>query len=103
MKLRPLAVVMLVLAAPALAPDGDLRMHDPSTVVMQDGRFYSYGTGNGLPVSISDDGWTWRRAGTLMQAVDGGRPGPEVVARGGNDEILVRPARLERATSWFVG
>ena len=41
-------------------------MHDPSTVVVHDGKFYAYGTGNGLPISISDDGWTWRRAGTSV-------------------------------------
>jgi hypothetical protein len=74
-----------VLVVPAFALDGDRRMHDPSTVVRHDARFYSYGTGNGLPVSVSDDGWRWRRAGTLMQAVPGGRSRPEVVARGGNN------------------
>ena len=79
MKHRLLAIAILVLVPPAFALDGDPRMHDPSTVVLHDGKFYSYGTGNGLPISVSDDGWTWRRAGTLMQALPGGRPGPEVV------------------------
>ena len=60
-------------------------MHDPSTVIVENGKFYAYGTGAGLPISVSDDGWTWRRAGTLMQAVPGGRPGPDVLARGGNN------------------
>ena len=60
-------------------------MHDPSTVVAGRWPFYSYGTGAGLPVSMSDDGWTWRRAGTVMQAVPGGKPGPDVIARGGNN------------------
>jgi arabinan endo-1,5-alpha-L-arabinosidase len=75
----------LLVAAPLLALDGDAGMHDPSTVVVHDGKFYAYGTGNGLPISISDDGWTWRRAGTLMQALPGGRPGQDVIARGGNN------------------
>ena len=63
---RLLAAVWLVLVAPVIALDGDPRMHDPSTVVLHDGRFYTYGTGNGLPISVSDDGWTWRRAGSVM-------------------------------------
>jgi hypothetical protein len=31
-----------------------------------------------------DDGWTWRRGGSVMQGVPGGKPGPDVIARGGN-------------------
>ena len=77
--------VGVLLVSTVMALDGDIGMHDPSTVVMHDGKFYSYGTGAGLPVSVSDDGWTWRRIGTLMQAVSGGRPGQEVLARGGNN------------------
>jgi arabinan endo-1,5-alpha-L-arabinosidase len=80
---RAAAVVLLV--APLLALDGQPGLHDPSTVIVQDGKYYVYATGGGLPISISDDGWTWRRAGTLMQAVPGGRPGPDVLARGGNN------------------
>ena len=68
-----------------LALDGQPGIHDPSTVVMHGGRYYTYGTGAGLPMLVSDDGWTWRRAGTLMQALPGGRPGPDVIARGGNN------------------
>ena len=65
-------MVAVLLGSPLVALDGDPGMHDPSTVVVHDGRFYVYGTGTGLPISISDDGWTWRRAGTLMQALPGG-------------------------------
>jgi arabinan endo-1,5-alpha-L-arabinosidase len=82
---RLVAAAVLWLAAQMPALDGQPGIHDPSTIVQQNGRFYVYGTGNGLPISISDDGWTWRRAGTLMQALPGGRPGPEVIARGGNN------------------
>jgi arabinan endo-1,5-alpha-L-arabinosidase len=75
----------LLFVCPLLALDGQPGMHDPSTVVVQDGKYYVYATGNGLPFSVSDDGWTWRRGGSLMQAVPGGRPGPDVIARGGNN------------------
>jgi arabinan endo-1,5-alpha-L-arabinosidase len=85
MRLRFLAAALLLLVTPALALDGQPEMHDPSTIAMQDGRFYAYGTGNGIPIVVSDDGWTWRRVGTVMEHVPGGRPGPDVIARGGNN------------------
>ena len=71
-------------ALPANALDGEVLIHDPSTVVQDAGHYFTYGTGNGLPILMSDDGWTWRRAGSLMSAVPGGKAGPEVLARGGN-------------------
>ena len=82
---RLIAGFSLLLVSSALALDGQPRIHDPSTIVVHDGKYYTYATGAGLPVSVSDDGWTWRRAGSLMAAVPGGRPGAEVVARGGNN------------------
>jgi arabinan endo-1,5-alpha-L-arabinosidase len=75
-------------------------MHDPSTVVLHEGRYYTYGTGNGIPISVSDDGWTWRRIGTLMQAVPGGRPGPDVLARGGNNTWA--PDVIRSGDKYFV-
>jgi len=39
---RLLAAVLLVLVAPLSALDGDPRIHDPSTVVVHDGRFYTF-------------------------------------------------------------
>jgi arabinan endo-1,5-alpha-L-arabinosidase len=74
-----------ILATSALALDGDIIVHDPATVIAENGRYYTWGTGNGLPVLVSDDGWTWRRGSALMSAVPGGKPGPEVLARGGNN------------------
>ncbi|GFE83642.1 hypothetical protein GCM10011487_56420 [Steroidobacter agaridevorans] len=72
-------------ALPALALDGEVIVHDPSTIVFHDGRYYTYGTGAGLPILTSEDGWTWKRAGSLMSAVPGGKAGPEVLAKGGNN------------------
>jgi arabinan endo-1,5-alpha-L-arabinosidase len=48
----------LTLASVALALDGQFGIHDPSTVVLCDGKYYTWGTG-GSPL-VSDDGWTWR-------------------------------------------
>lgn len=45
--------------APGFALDGDVRIHDPSTIVQCNGKFYTYGTGGAC--LTSDDGWTWRR------------------------------------------
>jgi len=82
---RVVAAAACVLAVPLRALDGQPGLHDPSTVIAENGKYYVYATGNGLPMSISDDGWTWRRAGSVMQAVPGGKPGPAVIARGGNN------------------
>jgi arabinan endo-1,5-alpha-L-arabinosidase len=69
------AAAMLLALAPALGLDGEPGMHDPSTVIEANGKFYVYATGNGLPAFASDDGWTWHRSGSVMQAVPGGKPG----------------------------
>jgi arabinan endo-1,5-alpha-L-arabinosidase len=53
----------LVVASIALAVDGQPGIHDPSTIAVCNGKFYTYGTGgNAL---VSDDGWTWRRGTAL--------------------------------------
>ncbi len=53
-----LLIAVLISASIALALDGQIGIHDPSTVVICDGKFYTYGTGGGS--LVSDDGWTWR-------------------------------------------
>ena len=59
------AIVLLVLVSPALALDGQIRIHDPSTIMLCDGKYYTYGTmGTSL---VSDDGWTWRTGVTPPQ------------------------------------
>lgn len=47
----------------ALALDGEIGIHDPSTVVMCNGKYYTYGTGGSS--LVSEDGWTWRRGTPL--------------------------------------
>lgn len=82
---RLAVVAALLLAVRLWALDGEIALHDPSTIIRDGSRFYAYATGGGLPVSVSDDGWTWRRAGNLMSSLPGGKPGAEVIARGGNN------------------
>ncbi len=51
------ALISLWLSSPALALDGEPFIHDPSTIAQCDGKYYTFGTGQGG--LISDDGWTW--------------------------------------------
>lgn len=53
-----LVATILGVGSVALALDGQFGIHDPSTVVLCDGKYYTWGTG-GTPL-VSDDGWTWR-------------------------------------------
>ena len=103
MTLRFVVAALLLLVAPTFALDGDPSLHDPSTVIQADGRFYAYATGGGLPFSVSDDGWAWRRGGSAMASVAGGRSGPDVIARGGNNTPGLRTssaaARMTMASS----
>jgi arabinan endo-1,5-alpha-L-arabinosidase len=52
-----LALLSLRLSVHAGALDGKPYIHDPSTITLCDGKFYTFGTGGGG--LISDDGWTW--------------------------------------------
>jgi arabinan endo-1,5-alpha-L-arabinosidase len=52
-------LVLLGLMSNGFALDGQIGIHDPSTIMLCDGKYYTYGTG-GSPL-VSDDGWTWRR------------------------------------------
>ena len=54
-----------MLAALALALDGQIGIHDPSTIMLCNGKYYTYGTGGSS--LVSDDGWTWRRGVTPLR------------------------------------
>lgn len=45
------------------ALDGEIGIHDPSTIVYCEGKYYTYGTGG--TSLVSDDGWTWKRGTSL--------------------------------------
>lgn len=62
---RPILLLMgsiTIWASPAFALDGQVQIHDPSTIAQCNGRYYTYGTGGSS--LVSDDGWTWRRGVT---------------------------------------
>jgi arabinan endo-1,5-alpha-L-arabinosidase len=57
----------------ALAQDGEPYIHDPSTIMLCDGKYYTFGTGGGG--LISDDGWIWH-GGAIRH---GGGVAPDVI------------------------
>lgn len=78
MKHTVLAALGLCLAAaPASAQlEGEPFIHDPSTITLSDGKYYTFGTrGGGL---VSDDGWTWHAGGERP----GGGVAPDVIRIG---------------------
>lgn len=54
---RLVVTALLVFAFRVFALDGQIQIHDPSTVVRCDGKFYTYGTGGSS--LVSEDGWIW--------------------------------------------
>ena len=68
-------------ALPAAAQIGNVYIHDPSTIVKCDGKYYTFGTGSGG--LMSDDGWTWRDGAVRT----GGGVAPDVIKIG--DRYLV--------------
>ena len=67
------ALVCWAQSRPAPALDGEPYIHDPSTVIFCDGKFYTFGTGGGG--LISEDGWTWHGGATRP----GGGVAPDVI------------------------
>jgi arabinan endo-1,5-alpha-L-arabinosidase len=59
----PVVASALAVASIALGLEGQIGIHDPSTVVLCNGKYYTYGTGGSA--LVSDDGWTWRAGTTL--------------------------------------
>lgn len=45
----------------AIAQIGEPYIHDPSTIMECEGKYYTFGTGGGG--LISEDGWTWNGGG----------------------------------------
>jgi arabinan endo-1,5-alpha-L-arabinosidase len=68
-----LAAALLAFGSRAFALEGEVQIHDPSTVIQCDGRYYTFGTGGGG--LISKDGWTWSRGASRP----GGGVAPDVI------------------------
>jgi arabinan endo-1,5-alpha-L-arabinosidase len=77
-----ITVLYTVLTTQAVeAQVGKPFIHDPSTIVACDGKYYTFGTGGGG--LISEDGWTWRGGGVRP----GGGAAPDAIRIG--DRYLV--------------
>jgi len=65
-----LAPVLLALgSATALALEGMIGIHDPSTVAVCDGKYYVFGTGRGISVLTSSNGFNWQRGGKVFDRI----------------------------------
>ena len=51
------AAAFALISVSALAQEGKPWIHDPSTIMECDGKYYTFGTGGGG--LISEDGWNW--------------------------------------------
>ena len=78
-------LLTLWLSNPALALDGYVYIHDPSTVMWCDGKYYTFGTGGGG--LMSDNGWAWTNGAVRP----GGGVAPDVIHIG--DRYYVTYAR----------
>lgn len=76
-----IAALSIYAGGSAVAQTGKPFIHDPSTIAMSDGKYYTFGTGGGG--LISDDGWTWN-GGAVRP---GGGAAPDVLKIG--DRYLV--------------
>ena len=79
--LRAVALVSLFASKTAIAQVGAPFIHDPSTIMECDGKYYTFGTGGGG--LISEDGWSWH-SGAVRP---GGGAAPDAVKIG--DRYLV--------------
>ncbi|MGE5942824.1 MAG: family 43 glycosylhydrolase [Flavobacteriales bacterium] len=56
-KISTTAILLVLLSGTLMAQIGKPFIHDPSTIMESDGKYYTFGTGGGG--LISEDGWTW--------------------------------------------
>lgn len=54
-------LLSLLISEKATAQIGEPYIHDPSTIMECEGKYYTFGTGGGG--LISEDGWTWNSGG----------------------------------------
>ncbi len=94
-----LLTVFLALTSTTFAQDGEIGIHDPSTVVVDHGKYYVYGTGGRS--LVSDDGWTWRRGvtppltGAAPDVIHIGDRFYMYVARGSGGRAMANKAEID--------
>jgi arabinan endo-1,5-alpha-L-arabinosidase len=58
-----------LVCTPALALEGAIGVHDPSTVAICEGKYYVYGTGRGISVLTSSNGFDWERGQRVFDRI----------------------------------
>lgn len=67
---RLVTFVLGMAALPVLAQTPAMpRVHDPSTIIRDEGAYYVYGTGRGIPILSSPDGVNWARIGNVFTQI----------------------------------
>ena len=79
--LAAITIISILVADTAMAQVGKPFIHDPSTIMESDGKYYTFGTGGGG--LISEDGWTWN-SGAVRP---GGGAAPDAIKIG--DRYLI--------------
>ncbi|OYX25483.1 MAG: glycoside hydrolase [Flavobacteriales bacterium 32-35-8] len=80
-KISITAMLLVSLTGTLMAQIGKPFIHDPSTIMESDGKYYTFGTGSGG--LISEDGWTWNSGGVRP----GGGAAPDAIKIG--DRYLI--------------
>lgn len=80
-RINIIAIVLLCLTGTLAAQVGNPFIHDPSTIMYSDGKYFTFGTGGGG--LISEDGWTWNSGAQRP----GGGAAPDAIKIG--DRFLV--------------
>jgi arabinan endo-1,5-alpha-L-arabinosidase len=80
-KISLVAMLLVLTSGTLMAQIGKPFIHDPSTIMESDGKYYTFGTGSGG--LISEDGWTWN-SGAVRP---GGGAAPDVIKIG--DRYLI--------------
>lgn len=62
-------VVLTFSATTTRALDGMIGIHDPSTVAVCDGNYYVFGTGRGISMLTSSNGFDWQRGQKVFERV----------------------------------
>lgn len=70
------SLLFLCMPIPVFAQEGEPFIHDPSTIMLCDGKYYTFGTGGGG--LISEDGWIWHGGAERP----GGGVAPDVILIG---------------------
>src|SRR5437867_2819203 len=61
--------VVVISANRNWALEGAIGVHDPSTVAVCDVNYYVFGTGRGIPILTSSNGFNWERGGSVFDRI----------------------------------